>query len=139
MYSVNRTCVTGSEASVLHKMPEVPPPAGSKRAMQVHQSSLREQIKTLCRTSSRSGVCWGFTNIGQWRVRHLHSVGNAPALKTHLYTLTHLDHSPPALLCQGKTTHGRSRTSPEGEGTGGAGPEEEGQIKGDINVLGVCE
>ena len=24
-------------------------------------------------------------------------------------------------------------------GTGGAGPEEEGQIKGDINVLGVCE
>ena len=44
---------------------------------------------------------------------------------------------PPALLCQGKATHGRSPTSPEGEGTGGAGPEEEGQIKGDINVLGV--
>ena len=68
----------------------------------------------------------------------VHSVGNAPALKTHLYTLTHLDHSPPALLCQGKTTHGRSPTSPEGEGTGGAGPEEEGQTKGAL-VLGVCE
>ena len=46
---------------------------------------------------------------------------------------------PPALLCQGKATHRRSRTSPEGEGTGGAGPEEEGQIKRDLNVLGVCE
>ena len=32
MYSVNITCATGSKASVLHKMPEVPPPAGSKRA-----------------------------------------------------------------------------------------------------------
>ena len=36
MYSVNITCATGSEASVLHKMPEVPPPAGSKRTTQVH-------------------------------------------------------------------------------------------------------
>ena len=36
MYSVNITCATGSKASVLHKMPEVPPPAGSKRATQVH-------------------------------------------------------------------------------------------------------
>ena len=63
-----------------------------------------------------------------------------------LYMATHTDTRlyinspvhPPALLCQGKATHGRSPTSPKGEGTGGAGPEEEGQIKGDINVLGVC-
>ena len=32
MYSVNITCATGSKASVLHKMPEVPPPAGSMQA-----------------------------------------------------------------------------------------------------------
>ena len=76
----------------------------------------------------------------QWRVQCLHSVGNAPALKTHIYTLTHMDHSPPpALLCQGKATHGRSPTSPEGKGNWeGVGPEER-QIKGKINVLGVCE
>ena len=61
--------------------------------------------------------------------------------QTHVYTLIRQSTHAPALvlLCQGKATHGRSPTSPEGEGTGGAGPEEEGQIKGDINVLGVCE
>ena len=46
---------------------------------------------------------------------------------------------PPALLYQGKATHGRSLTSPEGEGNWeGAGPEEEGQIKQVITYL-VCE
>ena len=43
MYSVNITCATGSEASVLHKMPEVPPPAGSKCATLCYMCALNEQ------------------------------------------------------------------------------------------------
>ena len=69
-----------------------------------------------------------------------HSVSNTPTLKTHVYTLTHLDHSTHQHCC----ARGRPNTvdlppHQKGRGTGGAGPEEEGQIKGDINVLGVCE
>ena len=58
--------------------------------------------------------------------------------KTRLYINSHGPLPPPALLCQGKAKHGRCPTTPEGEETGGAGPEER-QIKGKINVLGVCE
>ena len=75
----------------------------------------------------------------QWRVRCLHSVGNAPALKTHVYTLTHMDHSTHQHCC----ARGRPHTvdlAPHQRGRElEGGPEEEGQIKGDINVLGVCE
>ena len=69
----------------------------------------------------------------QWRVRRLHLVDKVPALKTHVYTLTHLDSA------RGTPTHDRSPTSPEGEGNWeGAGPEEERQIKGKINVYTWC-
>ena len=60
--------------------------------------------------------------------------------ETHVYTLTHLDHSPHQHCC----ARGRPHTveiphHQRGRETGGGGPEEEGQIKGDVNVLGVCE
>ena len=95
----------------------------------------------LVEIEAHPAVCWGFTNMGQWQVQRLHSVGNAPALETHVYTFTHMDHSPYQHCCARGSpyTHDRSPTSPEGEGNWeGAGPEER-QIKGKINVLGVCE
>ena len=63
----------------------------------------------------------------------------APTLKTQIYTLTHMDHLPHQHCCaRGRRPHTVDLPPHQrGRRTGGARPEEEGQIKGDINVLGV--
>ena len=84
MYSVNITCATGSKASVVHKMPEVPPPAGSKRATQVHLTLYQGAVTCgTCAHSMRQSVLGLYehgTVAGTTLVRRLHSVSNAPAL-----------------------------------------------------------
>ena len=42
------------------------------------------------------------TVAGTTLVQRLHSVGNTPALKTQVYTLTHLDHSPTSTAVPGE-------------------------------------
>ena len=80
------------------------------------------------------------TVAGTTLVRRLHSVSNAPALKTHVYTLTHLDHSTHQHCCARERPHTVDLPPHQrGRGTGMGGARERGADKGDIDILGVCE